>query len=195
MKLNCGLGNPGREYENHRHNIGFRVVEALAGRARAQLNQEKFEAQVGQGTFGGERVLFVLPQTFMNLSGKSMAGAARFYKIDPANILVIHDELDLPFGRLQLKAGGGAGGHNGLRSIVEHLGEDGFARLRFGVGKPEGPNAKERVSGHVLSGFRAEEEQTLGPLIARAADASQTWVKEGLAKAMNQYNKRASSPP
>jgi PTH1 family peptidyl-tRNA hydrolase len=190
MKLICGLGNPGAEYERHRHNIGFRVIEALLPKARAQLNQEKFDAKVGQGALGGERVLFVLPQTFMNLSGRSVAGAARFYKVEPADILVVHDELDLPFGRLQLKAGGGAGGHNGLRSILEHFGDDAYVRLRFGVGKPEGPNAKERVVGHVLSGFRSEEEQALPELIGRAVDAAVCWATEGLAAAMNRYNKR-----
>ena len=117
MKLICGLGNPGREYERHRHNIGFMVVEALLSRARAELNQEKFQAKVGQGSLGGERILFLEPQTYMNLSGRSLAEAARFYKVAVEDILVIHDELDLPFGRLQLKAGGGTGGHNGLKSI------------------------------------------------------------------------------
>src|SRR5262249_43935397 len=151
-------GNPGREYERHRHNVGFRVVDLLLGRARAAMTQTKFDAEVAQGSLGGERVLLLKPQTFMNLSGRSVAGAARFYKVDPEDILVVHDELDLPFGRLQLKAGGGTGGHNGLRSILADLGEDSFARLRVGVGKPEGPHGKERVVGHVLGNFSAEEE-------------------------------------
>lgn len=190
MKLICGLGNPGREYERHRHNIGFRVVDLLCERARAQLNQEKFDAHVGQGTLGGERVLFVEPQTFMNLSGRSVAGAARFYKIPVEDVLVIHDELDLPFGRIQLKLGGGAGGHNGLKSTLELLGTDAFPRVRFGIGKPEGPNAKERVSGHVLSGFSSEESKQLDELIARAADAAECWARDGMATAMNRYNRK-----
>src|SRR5688572_23717727 len=107
MKLICGLGNPGREYERHRHNIGFRVVEWLSDRAGAPLNQEKFEGRVGQGKLGGERLLLLEPQTFMNLSGRSLAAAARFYKVPLTDILVVHDELDLPLGRLQLKASGG----------------------------------------------------------------------------------------
>ena len=191
MKLICGLGNPGREYERHRHNVGFMVVELLLGRARATLTQGKFEAHVGQGTLGGERVLFVLPQTFMNLSGRSVGAAARFYKVPPEDVLVIHDELDLPFGRLQLKAGGGSGGHNGLKSSVSSLGADGFIRLRFGIGKPQGPNAKERVADYVLSNFDDGERRQLDDLIAQAADASDTWVRDGLATAMNRYNKRA----
>lgn len=190
MKLVCGLGNPGREYQRHRHNVGFMVAERLAGRARADLAQEKFEAKVGQGALGGERVLFVLPQTFMNLSGKSLAGAARFYKVATADVLVVHDELDLPFGRLQLKAGGGTGGHNGLRSILEHYGEEGFHRLRFGIGKPEGPSPKERVVGHVLSGFSAEEQSSLEDLVTRAADMADCWVREGLQAAMNRYHRK-----
>lgn len=191
MKLICGLGNPGSEYERHRHNVGFMVVDELSRRARAQLTQEKFHARIGQGTLGGERVLLVEPQTFMNRSGLSVAEAARFYKIPPSDVLVIHDELDLPFGRIQLKAGGGAGGHNGLRSITELVGTDAFHRVRFGISKPEGPNAKERVTGHVLSGFSSEEGKDLPSLIDRAADAAEAWAKDGLQKAMNAFNKRA----
>ncbi|MFL5350297.1 MAG: aminoacyl-tRNA hydrolase [Hyalangium sp.] len=191
MKLICGLGNPGREYERHRHNIGFMVVEALLSRARAELNQEKFQAKVGQGTLGSERILFVEPQTYMNLSGRSLAEAARFYKISVEDILVIHDELDLPFGRLQLKAGGGTGGHNGLKSSVQSLGADGFIRLRFGIGKPEGPNAKERVAGYVLSNFDDGERRQLEEFIGKASDMAETWVREGLATAMNRFNRKA----
>jgi PTH1 family peptidyl-tRNA hydrolase len=191
MKLICGLGNPGREYERHRHNIGFMVVEALLPRARGELNQEKFQARVGQGTLGGERILFVEPQTYMNLSGRSLAEAARFYKVAVEDILVIHDELDLPFGRLQLKAGGGTGGHNGLKSSVQSLGADGFIRLRFGIGKPEGPNAKERVAGYVLSNFDDGERRQLEELMGRASDMAETWAREGLATAMNRFNRKA----
>jgi peptidyl-tRNA hydrolase, PTH1 family len=191
MKLICGLGNPGREYERHRHNIGFMVVEALLGRARAELNHEKFQARVGQGTLGGEKVLFLEPQTYMNLSGRSVAEAARFYKVAVEDILVIHDELDLPFGRLQLKAGGGAGGHNGLKSLVSSLGADSFIRLRFGIGKPEGPNARERVSGYVLSNFDDGERRQLDELIGRAVDMTETWLRDGLSVAMNRFNRKA----
>lgn len=190
MKLICGLGNPGREYEDHRHNIGFRVVERLASRAKAELTQQKFEAQLGTGSLGSEKVLFVLPQTFMNLSGKSVGGAARFYKIDPADTLIVHDELDLPFGRLQLKAGGGTGGHNGLKSIVELWGADAFARLRFGIGKPEGPNARERVHGHVLADFSREEQATLPALLDRAVEMAEAWARQGLQTAMNTFNRK-----
>ena len=190
MKLICGLGNPGREYARHRHNVGFMVAERLASRARADLSQEKFGARIGQVSLGEEKVLFVLPQTFMNLSGTALGGAARFYKVPATEILVIHDELDLPFGRMQLKSGGGTGGHNGLKSILEHYGQDTFARLRFGIGKPEGAGAKDRVTSHVLSGFSPEEQRALEPLLDRAADMAEAWAREGLLTAMNRYNRR-----
>src|SRR4051812_37853437 len=182
MKLICGLGNPGREYERNRHNIGFMVVEELARRAKSDVSQEKFQARVGTGNVGGEKVLFVEPQTYMNLSGRSVVAASQFYKIAPEDVLVVHDELDLPFGRIQLKSGGGAGGHNGLKSIMELLGADKFARLRFGIDKPPGPNAKERVSGYVLSDFRGEEEKQLSDLIMLTCDAAESWVRDGMAK-------------
>ena len=148
MKLICGLGQPGARVRGHRHNVGFMVVDRLAGAVGIALGQSKFEGRFGPGRRRARRGCSCSsPQTFMNLSGEAVAAAARFYKVAPEDLLVVHDELDLPFGRLQLKAGGGTGGHNGLESIVEQLGTDDFARLRFGIGKPEGPNAKERVVG------------------------------------------------
>jgi PTH1 family peptidyl-tRNA hydrolase len=119
-----------------------------------------------------------------------LAAAVRFYKIDAADLLVVHDELDLPFGRLQLKLGGGAGGHNGLISIIEWLGREDFARLRFGIGKPEGPGAKERVVSHVLSDFNREEQPALEELVGRAVDGVDAWSNDGLASAMNRFNRR-----
>lgn len=190
MKLLCGLGNPGRQYERHRHNVGFMVIERLVERARAPLNQEKFDGRIGQGSLGGERVLLLEPQTFMNLSGQSVAAAARFFKIAPTDVIVVHDELDLPFGRLQLKAGGGPGGHNGLRSIIEQLGSDAFTRLRIGIGKPGGASPKDRVVGHVLSAFSGEELAELEPLLDRCAEAVECWAREGLSSAMNRFNRR-----
>jgi PTH1 family peptidyl-tRNA hydrolase len=189
-KLICGLGNPGAEYEGHRHNIGFRIVDAAGERFEVKLGQRKFDGWMGQGTVGKYRVFLLEPQTFMNASGSAVAAAARFYKIDPADLLVVHDELDLPFGRLQLKSGGGAGGHNGLISIIDCLGRDDFARLRFGIGKPEGPGAKERVVSHVLSDFNRDEQGALDELLGRAVDAVEAWSRDGLASAMNRFNRR-----
>jgi peptidyl-tRNA hydrolase, PTH1 family len=190
MKILCGLGNPGREYERHRHNVGFMVVECLARRLRIELVQAKFDAVQGGGTVRGQKILLMQPQLFMNRSGRSLSQACRFYKVEPPDVLVIHDELDLPFERLALKAGGGAGGHNGLRSIIESCGTDGFHRLRFGIGKPEGPDAKQRVTGHVLGNFSGGEQTLLPALLERAAEMAECWAAEGLAAAMNQYHRR-----
>ncbi len=189
-KLICGLGNPGPEYEGHRHNIGYRILDALADRFDVKLSQRKFEGRIGQRAIGKDRVLLLKPETFMNATGEAVAAAARFYRIQPAGLLVIHDELDLPFGRLQLKAGGGAGGHNGLKSIIERLGWDDFVRLRFGIGKPEGLGAKERVITHVLSNFTREEQGGLAESVSKAADAVEAWTRDGLANAMNRFNRR-----
>lgn len=190
MKLICGLGNPGREYERHRHNIGFMVVDALAARWKAPAAQSKFDADCTTATVDGEKVLLLKPQGYMNLSGQSLGPAARFYKVPPADVLVIHDELDLPFAKLQLKQGGGSGGHNGLRSIAESWGEEGYGRLRFGIDKPKGPNAKDRVVGHVLAPFFAEEQPALAEAITRAAEMAEGWARLGMATAMNRFNRR-----
>jgi PTH1 family peptidyl-tRNA hydrolase len=189
-RLVVGLGNPGREYAGHRHNVGFLVVDRLAGAVGIPLGQAKFEGRFGQGDVGRTRVLLLEPETFMNASGESVSAAARFFKVAPEDLLVVHDELDLSFGRLQLKKGGGTGGHNGLESIVEQLGTTEFARLRFGIGKPQGPNAKERVVGHVLHDFSAEEKEALPPLLERAVDMARAWLTLGLAEAMNRHNRR-----
>jgi PTH1 family peptidyl-tRNA hydrolase len=189
-KLICGLGNPGPEYQGHRHNIGYRVLDALADRFEVKLTQRKFEGRIGLVAIGNDRVLMLKPETFMNASGEAVAAAARFYRIQPARLLVIHDELDLPYGRLQLKAGGGAGGHNGLKSIIERIGWDEFVRLRFGISKPQGPRANERVIAHVLSDFTREEQRTLPELVGQAADAAEAWTRDGLANAMNRFNRR-----
>lgn len=191
MKLICGLGNPGREYERHRHNVGFMVVEALVEANKASFTQHKFDGELAQLTVGGEKTLVLKPQTFMNLSGTSLGAAARFYKVAPVDVLVVHDELDLAFGKLQLKAGGGSGGHNGLNSIRESWGEEGYGRLRFGIGKPIGPNAKERVVGHVLGEFSVDERAQLGALVKQASDFCTVWAREGMAKAMNTLNRRS----
>ena len=190
MKIICGLGNPGREYEGNRHNIGFMVLDELARKAKGMFSLHKFDAELATVTLGGEKVLLVKPQTFMNRSGISLGGAARFYKVPAADVLVIHDELDLPFGKLQLKAGGGTGGHNGLNSIKESWGEGDYARLRFGIDKPQGPNAKERVVGHVLGDFSKAENVELPHLIVRAIEGSEAWVTDGMQKAMNSFNRK-----
>lgn len=191
MKIVCGLGNPGKSYQANRHNVGFMVVDELARRWRVSFTTMKFDAELAtHSAVGSEKILLLKPQTFMNLSGTSLGAAARFYKVAPADVLVVHDELDLPFGRLQLKSGGGTGGHNGLNSLRDAWGEDAYVRLRFGVDKPSGPNAKERVIGHVLGDFSKEEAQALGSLVERAAQISEAFCRDGLEKTMNAFNRR-----
>lgn len=188
MRIICGLGNPGRQYEQNRHNIGFLVLDALAARWKVAFSSKKFDAELASGSFAGAKVLLLKPQTFMNRSGTSLGDAARFYKVPAPDVLVVHDELDLPFAKLQLKQGGGSGGHNGLNSIRESWGEEQYVRLRFGIGKPVGPNAKERVVGHVLGDFSSEERPALTELIGKSCDVIETWTRDGLAKAMNRWN-------
>jgi PTH1 family peptidyl-tRNA hydrolase len=190
VKIICGLGNPGREYEGNRHNIGFMVVEALAAKWKVSFTSQKWDARMAQARFSGVTVLMLEPQTFMNLSGTSLGQAARFYKVATEDVLVVHDELDLPFGKLQLKSGGGSGGHNGLNSIRESWGEEEYGRLRFGIDKPQGPNAKERVVGHVLGDFSKEEREQLPALIARAVEGCEVWTREGMQGAMNKFNRK-----
>jgi len=187
VKLICGLGNPGAEHLGDRHNAGYLVLDRLGARLGIALDMTKFEGRLGAGRLGAERVLLLKPETYMNLSGDSVGAAARFYKVAAADVLVVHDELDLPFARLQLKSGGGTAGHNGLRSILLGLGEEAFARLRVGVGKPEG---KEQVVGHVLSGFSAEERALLPELLEKAADAAVGWATLPLAEAMTRFNRK-----
>ena len=187
MKLICGLGNPGAEHTGDRHNAGYLVVDRLASRVGIALDMGKFDGRFGAGRLGAQRVLLLKPETYMNLSGQSVGAAARFYKVAPTDVLVVHDELDLPFGRLQLKSGGGTAGHNGLKSILLGLGEESFARLRVGVGKPEG---KQKVVGHVLSSFSAEERGLLPELLDRAADAAAGWATLPLSEAMTRFNRK-----
>ena len=153
MRLFVGLGNPGRDYANNRHNIGFMVVDAIARVHRFAPLRAKFQGQAGEGTLGGERVLLLKPTTYMNDSGRAVAEAARFYKIGLSDIVVLHDELDLAAGKLRIKKGGGDAGHNGLRSISAHLGVD-YWRARLGIGHP---GAKALVHNHVLGDFARSE--------------------------------------
>ena len=186
MKLLVGLGNPGKEYERTRHNVGWLVLDEIAREAGVAIDRKKFGAEIGEGTVGREKCLFVKPQTYMNLSGEAVGPAARFYKIEPADIVVVHDELDLEFGRVQIKVGGGAGGHNGIKSLISHVGGD-FVRIRVGIGKP---NGKKEVVGHVLGGFDKVETQELPFVLGRAADAVRCVLAEGAARCMNEFNKR-----
>ncbi|MGC4117413.1 MAG: aminoacyl-tRNA hydrolase [Myxococcales bacterium] len=189
MKLIVGLGNPGDRYEETRHNVGFQVIDALAQKAGIDLSSTKFDGDFGQGGVKGEKVALLKPQTYMNCSGDSVGPAARFYKVMGEDLIVVHDELDMPLGRLQLRKGGGTGGHHGLDSIVERLGTDDFIRIRVGIGKPE---TKERTVGHVLGGFTKEEAPLWKETSDKAVAAIEAILKAGLAKAMNDFNRRSS---
>jgi len=168
MMILVGLGNPGPRYASQRHNVGFMAVDAVHARHRFGPWRQKFQAEIAEGTLGEERVLLVKPLTYMNDSGRAVGEAARFYKVAPADIVVVHDELDLPPGKFRLKAGGGHGGHNGLRSLSQHLGE-GYRRLRIGIGHP---GSKDAVHNYVLHDFAKSDEKWLAPLLdAIAAEA------------------------
>jgi PTH1 family peptidyl-tRNA hydrolase len=195
MKLVVGLGNPGPEYRDTRHNVGFRVVDELADRwGSATAWREAFDALVAKAMRGGEVVWLVKPLTFMNLSGRAVAGLAGFYKVDPVDLLVVTDDAALPIGKLRARRGGSDGGHNGLKSVAEALGTQAFARLRVGVGRgdilaPDGAViARPDMADHVLSRFRPEERETMTAAVGRAADAAETFVAEGIERVMNVHN-------
>lgn len=161
MRLVVGLGNPGSEYERHRHNVGFMAVDAIHGHFRFGPWKRRFQGLVAEGLVDGEKALLLKPQTYMNLSGQAVGEAIRFYKLIPDQVIVFHDELDVAPGRVRVKQGGGHGGHNGLRSIDDHIGKD-YWRVRVGIGHP---GSKEQVTGWVLSGFTKTEQTWLDPLL------------------------------
>jgi peptidyl-tRNA hydrolase, PTH1 family len=182
--LIAGLGNPGREYEQTRHNLGWLVVDELARRHGGSF-RSKFSGQLSEERIGGKKVALLKPETYMNESGRSIAAAARFFKVDPGALLVVHDDVDLEPERLQARLGGGLAGHNGLRSIAQALGTNDFLRLRIGVGRP-GRGDRRSVSDYVLSKF--DPETDVDALVARATDAVETIAVEGLEEAQRRYN-------
>lgn len=182
--LIVGLGNPGKRYEKTRHNIGFMAVELLADRLEIELKQKSFGALWGKGNFSGHSVLLAEPQTYMNLSGTAVRQLQTFFKTEISNLIVIHDDLDLPFGSVRMKIGGGTAGHKGLSSIESNLGTSGFMRVRLGIGRPVD---KSRIEGYVLEPFRKEELDALPDILERAADASAEIILSGLQTAISKY--------
>ena len=182
--LVAGLGNPGREYERTRHNVGWMVADELARRHDGSF-RSKFSGQLAEIRDDDRRLAVLKPETYMNISGRSVGAAARFFKVPPEALLVVHDDVDLEPGRLQMRAGGGLAGHNGLRSIAGELGSQEFLRLRIGVGRP-GRGDRRPVADYVLSDF--EPEVDVDALVARAADAVETIAREGLEPAQQRFN-------
>ncbi|MGA5301505.1 aminoacyl-tRNA hydrolase [Nucisporomicrobium flavum] len=186
--LVVGLGNPGREYAGNRHNVGFMVAELLASRIGAKLGRHKRAvAEVGEGRlgFGGPKLILVKPLTYMNLSGAPVSALAQFFKVPVENVVAVHDELDVPYGQVRVKRGGGEGGHNGLRSMSKSLGTKEYARVRFGIGRPPG---RQDPADFVLSDFSAVERKELDFLVDRAADVVEAVVLEGVEWAQNKYH-------
>lgn len=186
MILIAGLGNPGKKYEKTRHNLGFRVVDLLAERWKLDHYDARFDGEIGKGAPRGKHVLLLKPQTFMNLSGTSVAACARFHKIPPEHVWAIHDDLDLPLGHLRIRLEGSAGGHNGVKSIIERLGTPKFVRFRVGVGRPSTPIP---IEDYVVQPFGPDERETAQAMVARTADAVETALQDGLTRAMNLFNK------
>jgi peptidyl-tRNA hydrolase, PTH1 family len=182
--LVVGLGNPGREYERTRHNVGWLVVDELARRLDGRW-REKFSGRLAEVRLDGFRLALLEPETFMNDSGRSVAAAARFFKVEPESLLVVHDDVDLEAGRLQARAGGGLAGHNGLRSLAQSLGTQDFLRLRIGVGRP-GRGDPRSVADYVLSPFATEED--VGALVSRGADAVEMVAREGVETTQQRFN-------
>ncbi|HYE86651.1 MAG TPA: aminoacyl-tRNA hydrolase [Vicinamibacterales bacterium] len=186
MKLIVGLGNPGADYRDTRHNVGFMVVDALVQRWRLDDQwREKFEALQIKATVRDEAVVIAKPITYMNLSGRAVSGLAGFYKIDPADVFVVTDDVALPLGRLRARREGGAGGHNGLKSIIQSLGTQAFARMRVGVGRGDG---NRDLSDFVLGRFAADERDTVSAAVLRAADATEMFLSDGIERVMNAFN-------
>ena len=187
MKIIVGLGNPGGKYARTRHNAGFMVVDELAAGLGVGGTQEKHHALIGRVRIDSQEAVLVKPQTFMNESGRAVGSILRGSYAGIADLIVIHDELDLPLGTVRVKIGGGHGGHNGLRSLIEHLGSPDFIRIRIGIGRPD-PGWEP--ADFVLSPFRPEERELAGQATARAAEAVRSIITEGLARAMNQFNQK-----
>ncbi len=184
LKLIAGLGNPGVKYARNRHNVGFMILNHLAHAEGAEFNRQRFNAQLTEIKFDDERVLLLKPQTYMNLSGSAVGKLAAFYRISRTDVMVVYDDLDLPLGKIRLRANGSSGGHHGMESIINTLGGSDIPRLRIGIGRPD----PDQDVGHVLGNFSDEEQSSVDDVLKRAENALRVWVKEGIVRAMNQYN-------
>ena len=190
MKLIVGLGNPGKEYATSRHNIGFLVINQLAKDNGIALTERKFKSRWGKGTFSGHKVILVKPHTYMNLSGEAVNAIAHFYKIAAQNIIVVHDDLDIPFGSLKIKTQGGSGGHHGIDSIIRSLKDNNFIRVRVGIGRPQ--PGKDNVD-FVLSSFSKAETKTLNHIITEANSCLGMLITHDPEFAMNRFHRKEDS--
>jgi PTH1 family peptidyl-tRNA hydrolase len=191
MKLIVGLGNPGRTYVHNRHNVGFRCLNYFARLHSIRFDRRQCQARVGIGKIRGEKLLLAKPGTFVNLSGKSVAGLVHKHDISLSNLLVIYDDLDLPLGKIRLRQSGSSGGHKGMNSIISALGSEDFPRIRVGIGRPqtEGQSMSEdAIINYVLSNFSPQEEAIIKPVIARVSEAIDCFVTQGIEAAMNKFN-------
>ncbi|MCL1632466.1 aminoacyl-tRNA hydrolase [Sporolactobacillus sp. CPB3-1] len=186
MKVIVGLGNPGSEYAHTRHNIGFEVIDSISGQSGIHLQKNKFNALFGKGTVNGETLLLVKPLTYMNASGEAVAPLLRFFKVTAGDLLVIHDDMDLPVGKIRLRQKGSSGGHNGIKSIIQHIKTQEFARIKVGIGHPQ--HTRESVVRYVLQGFSNDEQILIDSAITRAADAAKDWLTVPFPQVMNRYN-------
>jgi peptidyl-tRNA hydrolase, PTH1 family len=192
MKLVAGLGNPGPQYRETRHNVGFLVIDELARRWRVDQWREQFDALTAKTVFDSEPVILAKPMTYMNLSGYSVAGLAGFYKIEPADVFVVSDDAALPLARLRARRDGSDGGHNGLKSVIASLGTTGFPRLRVGVGRGEG---ERELGDHVLGRFPEDERERVSAAVLRAADATEMFLRDGIERVMNAFNAAEKQDP
>jgi len=190
VKIIVGLGNPGEGYARNRHNVGYQIVNLLAQGHGLSFGKRQAKARLAQGTIGGQRVILVKPRVFMNESGGPVARVAWFYKAEMADMLVIFDDLDLPIGRIRLRPQGGTGGHKGIASIIERLGNGDFSRLRVGIDRPPG---KMDPAAYVLQNFSAEQEEMMAEVRERAVVAVETWLAQGIEVAMNEFNSPATA--
>lgn len=183
MFLIVGLGNPGKEYENTRHNIGFTAIDKIADKYNIEVNRVKFKGVCGEGFIGGDKVILLKPTTYMNLSGESVRAVMDFYKLTEEDILIIYDDISLDVGRLRMREKGSAGGHNGIKSIIGHLGTEVFSRIKIGVGQP-----KNDLVNHVLGKFSKAENEVLNETIDCVVEATETVIRADIKEAMNKFN-------
>ena len=184
--LIVGLGNPGRDYEKTRHNCGFRAIDVLADKLGCKVDKGKFQGLYGQAVYGGRKLFLLKPQTYMNLSGRSVLQLSAYFNIPPQRIIVLFDDISLVPGRLRIRADGSAGGHNGIKSIIAELGSQDFPRVKIGVGGKAHP--EQDLADHVLSGFSSLEEKALSSALERAADAALCVIEKGVPETANRYN-------